>query len=131
MPKSGYYEKIPRPESIAFFIKTISGRDDVIHVDKINEITYMIVRDKGKKSLKVFLTNIYIVSLVDVIEIMSEVENIDAIITMSAWNGYSDKAKEHAKNNNVGLFKFGEFMGAMRYSGNRFLDYVPPEKRRY
>lgn len=131
MPDSGKYNKTPRPESIDFFVKTIGGRDDVIHVDKIDEVTYIIARNRGKKKLKVFLTNIYIVGLVDIIEIISAVEKLDAIVTMSGWNGYSNEAKEYAKINHVGLFKFGEFMGAMRFSGNRFLDYMPPEKRRY
>lgn len=127
MPETGRYEKIPRPESLSFFVERMESHSMVVHVHKINDVTYTIVRNKGKKPLTIFLTNIYVVSLVDVTEILSDVENIDAIVTVSPYNGYSTEAESYAKSQNVGLFTFREFMGAINYSGSKFLDYELPD----
>ena len=140
MPDSGYYEKIPRPESIAHFEKVISDHKMVMMLDKVEEQVYFVLR-RGKPAIKVFLTNIYIVSTTDVFEITSSHDGITCIVTMSMWNSYSSDAKEYAKEkgirgvstlkkNQLGLFRFGEFMGALYYEGNKFLDYIPPERRR-
>ena len=63
-------------------------------------------------------------------EITSSHDGITCIVTMSMWNSYSSDAKEYAKERGIGLFRFGEFMGALYYEGNKFLDYIPPERRR-
>ena len=129
MPDSGYYEKIPRPESIAHFEKVISDHKMVMMLDKVEEQVYFVLR-RGKPAIKVFLTNIYIVSTTDVFEITSSHDGITCIVTMSMWNSYSSDAKEYAKERGIGLFRFREFMGALYYEGNKFLDYIPPERRR-
>ncbi len=43
---------------------------------------------------KIYLTDIYTVSLADVMELSSSYD-IDAIVTISAWNGYTLEAKEY------------------------------------
>ncbi|WP_457756139.1 hypothetical protein [Thermodesulfatator indicus] len=129
MPEFGKYEKIPRPESIETFIKYLNSNPIVIKIERKGLQLIEIIR-KGKSSLKVFMTNIYIVSLADVYEILSEVGQVDAIVTMSAWNSYTKEAKEECKKIGIGLFKFKEFMGAVYYEGQQFLDYVHPDDRK-
>jgi len=129
MPEFGKYEKIPRPESIETFIKYLNSNPIVIKIERKGLQLIEIIR-KGKSNLKVFMTNIYIVSLADVYEILSEVGQIDAIVTMSAWNSYTKEAKEECKKRGIGLFKFKEFMGAVYYDGQQFLDYVHPDDRK-
>jgi len=129
MPEFGKYEKIPRPESIEAFIKYLNSNPIVINIERKGLQVVEIIR-KEKSNVKVFMTNIYIVSLADVYEILSEVEQVDAIVTMSAWNSYTKEAKEECKKRGIGLFSFKEFMGAVYYDGQQFLDYVHPDDRK-
>jgi hypothetical protein len=54
--------------------------------------------------LKFFLTNLYIVGIADVHEIIQEFSSVNCIITMSTWNSYSGEAKTFCKANKIGLF---------------------------
>ena len=128
MPEHGKYEKFPRPESIETFIQYLSSNPVVINIEHKETQLIEIIRN-GKSNLKVFMTNIYIVGLADVYEILSEVGHVEAIVTMSAWNSYTQEAKEECRRKNIGLFKFKEFMGAVYYDGQQFLDYIHPDDR--
>lgn len=125
MPEAGPYEKKPRPESIKMLIEYLGGNPIVKSVRQTGDQLVEITRSKGS-DLTVFMTNIYIVSEADVEEITAKFD-VDAIVTMSAWNGYTTDAKVAARAKGVGLFKFREFLGAVYYAGNKFLDYTPPD----
>lgn len=129
MPEQGQYEKLPRPSSIAAFTRYLSSNPMVAQVERLDE-QIILVRRIGKSDLRVYLTNVYIVGLADVHEILFLESDIDAIVTMSAWNSYSREAKEHCRRLKVGLFKFKEFLGAVYYDGKQFFDYTPPGKGR-
>lgn len=116
------FEKIPRPESIDALIKYLESSKVVNTVEKIDEQLIRVDRTIGT-SLIAFLTNIYIVGEADVFEIISQNNDIDCIVTMSAWNGYTSKAKTHCSREGVGLFTFKEFLGAVYRTGKKFLDY--------
>ena len=130
MPEQGRYEKLPRPESIETFIRylnsnmTVSNIErkgtQVIHVERVNH-----------PPLLVFMTNIYIVGLADVHEILSETSEVGAIVTMSGWNGYTSEAKLFCKEQGIGLFKFNEFLGAVYYDGKEYLEYISPDEREW
>lgn len=62
-------------------------------------------------------------------EILEENPSVTCILTVSAWNSYTGQAKDYAKSVGVGLFKFYEWMGALNYDGNAFLDYIAPRDR--
>jgi hypothetical protein len=125
MPDQGHYEKRPRPESIAALAKYLRSNSVVTSTTQVDEHRFLVERS-GKPKLNLFLTNVYIVGRADVIEILASAPNTNAIVTMSAWNSYSHDAKSYAKAQDVGLFKFSEFIGAVYYVGRRFLDYEPP-----
>lgn len=125
MPDQGYYEKRPRPESIEALVKYLRSNQVVRRTHQLDEHRFQVERTE-KPNLDVYLTNIYIVGEADVIEILAEAPETDVIVTMSAWNSYSNDAKSYAKEHDVGLFKFGEFLGAVYYVGQKFLDYEPP-----
>jgi hypothetical protein len=132
MSEGGRYEKVPRPESVQAFVRFVSSNGFVTNVQQIKPQVYRITR-RGRSDLLVFLTNIYVVGVADVHEIMATEPDLNAIITVSAWNGYSRDAKELCRSNKVGLFRFNEFLGAVHYDDKQFLDYVPPsedEKRK-
>lgn len=125
MPDQGYYEKRPRQESIDALSKYLRSNAVVRETNQLDEHRFLVIRNE-KPDLNVYLTNIYIVGEADVIEILAEAPDTNAIVTMSAWNSYSNDAKSYAKEQGIGLFKFGEFLGAIYYVGQRFLDYEPP-----
>ncbi len=127
MPESWKYEKIPRPESIAFFQEKLQLHRGVRSVKQIESQIFLITKSNRKK-ITVFLTNIYIVWKADLYEILSAHAQINCIVTISAWNGYTNEAKEDSIRNNTGLFTFAEFLGALNYDEEKFINYSPPER---
>ena len=133
MPDGGYYAKRPRPEGVAFLIKALEGKDFISSTSKgregaDGEQVYTIYRPE-KGNLTVLLTNTYIVGVADAHEILADHPGIEAIVTMSSWNGYTKEAKAFCKDNDVGLFKLNEFLGAVYYSkGEKFVGYTPPKR---
>ncbi len=128
MPEGGRYQKIPRPESIQYFLDAIGGHNKVRKIEQVEEQLFKITKTNGRKVL-VHLTNIYVVSEAEVIEIMSSHNHIDAIVTISTWNSYSVNGKEVAKANKIGLFLMDEFMGALNFEGNLFINYLTAYQR--
>jgi len=128
MPETGKYEEVPRPESINKFIQYLNSNTEVKEIEKESEQIIRIKRSK-KNDLRVFMTNIYTVSLADVYDILAEEIDIQAIVTMSAWNGYTVEAKNYCMERDIGLFTFKEFLGVVYYAGKKYLNYVPPQNR--
>lgn len=126
MPDIGMYEKTPRPESIQKLIGYLANNPRVTEVRRDADQVLTVVR-KGMPDIRLFMTNIYIVGLADIYDILLQ-GHFDAIVTMSAWNAYTAEAKQHTKDNGIGLFTFKEMLGAAYWSGGKFLDYVAPEK---
>ncbi|MBE0682488.1 MAG: hypothetical protein IH589_11290 [Anaerolineales bacterium] len=127
MSESGKYEKVPRPESVKALIQYLSSNPLVLEVEHLSE-QKIIVRRIGKSDLQVFMTNVYIVGISDVHDILSVAPDVNAIVTMSAWNGYTQDAKDSCKRQKIGLFLFAEFLGAAYYDGDKFFNYTTPDK---
>ena len=104
---------MPRPESIAFFRTTVLTHDNVLSVERLGPQEFRVIRDIPPTELTVLLINIYTVGLADVVQAMSEIERLNCIVTVSAWNGYTEEAKHYAGKHKVGLFIFKELMGAL------------------
>ena len=128
MPEFGRFEKVPRPESIEAFIRILSGSNAVTRIEQPSDQILRTVRP-DHSPLSVYMTNHYVVGEADAVEIMGLGANLDAIVTLSAWNGYTHEAKDLCKGNKIGLFTFKQFLGAVYYDGQEYLDYVPPEER--
>ncbi|OJW72065.1 MAG: hypothetical protein BGO68_00810 [Candidatus Amoebophilus sp. 36-38] len=121
------YKKLPRPESIEFFKTSMNFHKAVTSSEEIAEVRYLIKREK-KSEIRVFLTNLYIVGIADVYEIIQEFPDVDCIVTMSAWNSYSEQAKMLCKDNKIGLFTYSEYYAALRYDSEEFYNYEPPKE---
>lgn len=126
MPELGKYKKIPRKESIDIFKRYTLTKPNVYEIQQVHREKYIVLR-RGKSNITVYLTNIYIISEVDIYEILSADREMDCIVTMSNWNSYTSDAKRLCKQHNIGLFTFSEFLGAIYYDRNQFLDYEPPK----
>jgi hypothetical protein len=104
----------PRRETISYFERVIENHDKVVSVEKIGEYYYCLTLNSLKK-YKVYLTNLYTVSIANVVELSTKYDDINAIVTMSSWNSYTMEAKEYGKSIGVGVFIFRELMGAINY----------------
>jgi hypothetical protein len=102
----------PRASSIAWFESSITTHKRVLSCDRQDEYVYRIARHDGD-DIVVYLTNIYTVAIADVTEILSEHPEVNCILTISAWNGYTQRARAYAADQKVGLFIPSEFWGAL------------------
>lgn len=127
MAESGYYAKRPRPEQRRFLVQGLRGKPTVSYVEELDDFHFVVERS-GKSALQIYLTNIYILSIADVMEIMQESPETNCIVSTMNYNQYSPQAKEYCRERGVGLFRTDELFGAVYYDGDRFLDYVRPEK---
>lgn len=128
MPDIGYYEKRPRPQQREFLVKSLLQRASVDGVTEVDDHHYVVERD-GKTTLHVYLTNKYMLSVADVMEILEESDDTNCIVSTMGHNKYSPEAKVYCRDLGVGLFRTPELLGAVYYDGDRFLDYMPPERR--
>lgn len=131
MPDLGYYEKLPRPDSIRFFMSRVKGHSKVESIEQLEEQLFKIIKLNGKELL-VHLTNYYVVSEAEVYEIMSQHNGhkLNSIVTISLWNSYSSTGKSVAEENGIGLFLINEFLGALNFDGKAFINYITPEERK-
>lgn len=128
MPDIGYYEKRPRPQQREFLVKSLLQRGSVDDVTEVDDHHYVVERE-GRSTLYVYLTNKYMLSVADVMEILAESNDTNCIVSTMGHNKYSPEAKEYCRDLGVGLFRTPEFLGAVYYDGDRFLDYMPPKQR--
>lgn len=129
MAEHGYYEKRPRREHREFLYKALMGRPVVSDVDIVDDFR-MIVRRERMEDIRVYLTNQYELGVADVFEILANASETTCIVSTMGYNHYSTEAKDAAAEVGVGLFKATEFLGAVYYEGQKFLEYLPPEQRR-
>lgn len=122
-------EQTPRYDSIIFFKNLIANHSKVNSTVQIGKPLFKIEKLNGN-ILTALLVDIYIISEAEILDLMSKYSNIDAIINISAWNSYTSSAKELAKEQTIGLFMLGEFMGALNYDNRKsFINYIPPHER--
>ncbi|MBD1887275.1 hypothetical protein [Microcoleus vaginatus] len=82
-----------------------------------------------ERELKVFVTNTYYFTEYTLEKIQSIDPNIDAIICSHPYSTYSKSAKKQCVKANIGLFMLKEFKGAVRYKGEKFLNYLLKEDK--
>lgn len=73
---------------------------------------YELTRTQGD-TLRVFICECYAFGVAEYMETVENIGEVDVVIINSAWCGYTPDAKFHCRESNVGLFKIGEFMGAL------------------
>lgn len=121
------FKNQPWKEHQSFLLKRLGSSPVVSDVLALSRFRYVVERP-GKSELVLFLTNKYILSVADVIEILDEAPETNCIASTMAYNQYSPDAKAHCIDLGVGLFRVVELLGAVYYDGDDFLEYVPPER---
>lgn len=89
---------------------------------------YDLTRTHGD-TLRVFICECYAFGVAEYMETVERLGNMDVVIINSAWCGYTPDAKFHCQESNVGLFKVGEFMGALHRDD--YWSYLTDDEKEY
>ena len=113
-----------RYNQIKTFIERFLGdHEQIASIQELNRST-MLVDLKGGRSLKVFVTNTYYFTEYTLDRVLELDPGVDAIICSSPAGQYSTSAKRQCIDSGIGLFMLGEFMGAIRHSGEQYLNFL-------
>jgi hypothetical protein len=102
----------PRDKSIEFFKIAMWDHSKVNRLIAITDQRYKVLLENGEL-VNVYLTDLYTVGIADYLNIRSQFPQVNCIVTISRWNGYTRRAKESARRSQIGLFVMVEFMGAL------------------
>lgn len=102
--------------SITFFEKALSGHPMVKSFERKEDIRFSIILNNSTE-IDVLLVDEYCLGLAAIYRALDEFNGIGYIVTCGNWNGYTREAKDFGKDNNLGVFNLGEFIGAL-YSKN-------------
>jgi len=108
----------------------LSDHSEIVNLQELNRGT-MLVQLKDGRTLKVFVTNTYYFTDYTLDRVLEVDPAVDAIICSSPAGQYSDSAKRQCIDRGVGLFMFGEFMGAILRSGEQYLNFLLRADREY
>jgi hypothetical protein len=123
------FENRPWRQHRDFLVNGLTSSSVVSKVEALDNFHYVVQRP-GKSELRIYLTNKYILSVTDVMEILEESPDTNCIVSTMEYNQYSPEAKEYCLRQGVGLFRTAELFGAIYQDGRRFLDYVRPDRNR-
>jgi hypothetical protein len=103
---------IPSWKSVQFFENAIATHTAVESLQNRGKNEFVINR-KIHTPVVVYLTDVYTVGIADVIDAMTRIPDLNCVVTISNWNGYTQSAKDHGIQNHIGVFLFAELMGAL------------------
>lgn len=119
-----------RHNQIQTFIKRFLGNHNYISkLEELNKST-MIVDLLDGRMLKVFVTNTYYFTEHTLDKVTEIDPGIDAIICSCPSGQYAPSAKALCIQKGIGLFMLGEFMGAIRLTGEKYLNYLTSGDRK-
>jgi hypothetical protein len=114
--------------TVEFFIATIDRHDKVASVRQESQNVFVVTRFGSLPEVRAWVCDVYTVGLADYLKITQADPEVDCIVTMSGYNSWTREAKEQGYDDDVGVFKFGELMGALNYEGDDFVRYKPRER---
>jgi hypothetical protein len=119
----GNASNLPRSESVEAFIPALKLHDRVASVTRRGSRFILdVVLTDGRKMV-VYMTNIYCVGEADVVDILDVEPDVTAIVTLSMWNQTSADAAIYGRQQQVGVFTWSNFFGALNY--RKFWLYEP------
>jgi hypothetical protein len=116
-------------KQVDYFLGRLNGHSKIASVHRENNI-FSLERKGGLSSVRAWFCNVYTVGLADYHAIRVQDPEVNCIVTMAGYNRWSRDAKEQGYEDSVGVFKFGEFYGALHHDGDDFVHYKPPERAR-
>ena len=109
-----------------FFVRKLRVHDKVNGVETIDAKNGVYKIHLSDSSINVFICECYSFGVAEYYELLGKIDvEIDAIVINSNWCSYSSDVKEQCKELRVGVFKFGEFLGAI--NRRDFWNYISPD----
>ena len=123
----------PRPyldPNVTYAVDRLEQHNTVAEVRMLCESSMEIVREGDLDSVCIAIEYEYEFSEEALVKALKRHPDVDAILNANPNGTPTRAARGHATEANVGLFKLGELMGALRYDGDSFFNYQPPEEHR-
>lgn len=95
-----------------FFESRMRSHGRVRTCNPVGGGVYELTRHNGDV-LRVFICECYSYGVAEYFETVEKIGDIDVAIINSAWCGYTDQLKIQCRDQQVGVFTIGEFMGAL------------------
>jgi hypothetical protein len=102
------------------FERYLRNKNELRSLQELRPYVYQVEMTRGGTHIAT-LVNYYLLSESDLLEIREADPDADAIVNVGAWNKYKPEARGLANSDEVGLFDWKEFMGAVHYAGAVFL----------
>lgn len=106
-----------------FFEQRIGGHSRTAQLQRCGDGLYILTKKDGAQ-LRVFVCECYSYGVAEYMETVGKIGKVDAVIINSNWCGYTPDAKQHCREQKVGLFTIAEFMGALNQRD--FWKYLTP-----
>lgn len=113
-----------REEQVKKYIKDFLANHDFVTEMKMLNIATMSITLRDDRTLQVFLTHTYIFTEYTLNKVLAINPQIEVIICSCPHGGYDEAAKQLCIEYGIGLFMISEFMGAVRKTGEEFLNYL-------
>lgn len=128
MPSGREWDDRLAGNTIEFFISTVGSQSKVLTVEGESQNVFEVTRVGGLADVRIWVCDVYTLGLADYLKITQADPELDCIVTMSGYNSWTREAKEQGYDDDVGVFKFGELMGALNYDGHDFVHYKPRDR---
>jgi len=103
--------------------KFLAKHKSISAMDEISRGVFAVERTNGTR-VRVFVTHTYFFTEYTYEKVLTEDPNVSAIICSNPYSSYTQSAKERCLEDGVGLFTLREFMGALNFEGERFLNFL-------
>lgn len=114
--------------SVEFFLENVGQHAKVESVEQESQNVFVVHR-RRMPDVRVWLCDVYTVGIADYTRIRDADFDIDCIVTISGFNSWTREAKDQGLEDGVGVFKYGQFKGALNYDGDDFVRYEPRDDR--
>ena len=109
-----------------YFEANMNNHHLVTSLDYQGDGVYILNRKEGCP-LRVFICECYSFGVAEYTEVVEQIGKVDVVIIDSRWCEYTSDAKHYCRELKVGLFKIGEFMGAL--NRDDYWNYFPDEEK--
>ena len=101
--------------AISFIERALGTHAKVASFKRSRDIVFDIKLTSGS-AIKMLLVNEYTLGLAAIHRALTEFPGVEYIVTCANWNGYTREAKEYGRQNDLGIFVIGEFVGSLYWT---------------
>ena len=121
-PWESYYGHYRKLEDL------IENHSHVKNLKKIDEGLYRLTHNTLGK-LTLFIGECYSFGVAEYHEVLENYGDVDIILISSAWCGYTHEVKRFCRDQKVGLYKIGSFMGSLNKT--KYWLYLDEDEQEY